>query len=151
VAQRIDEDERCKLDLPHQVETTFSYGVHQPDIDEDKANFELGLSGSNPLFCLTDICRALNIQNATQVAQRLDEEYRAMFDIGLKNGQEVTFVTKPGLYTVILLSDSPLTKPIQKWVTTNKDGCIYLSTLRASLLLNSLKNLSLNCLAFSPV
>lgn len=72
----------------------------------------------DPLFCLADVCKALNIQNVTQVAQRLDDEDKGMFDIGLKNKQEVTFITEPGLYTVILRSDSPMAKPMQKWVTS---------------------------------
>lgn len=44
----------------------------------------------DPLFCLVDICRALNIQNAAQVAQRLDEDERYMFNIGRQGN--TTFV-----------------------------------------------------------
>ncbi len=70
----------------------------------------------NPLFCLVDVCRALNIQNVTQVAQRLDDDERAMLNIGRQG--DTTFITEPGLYTVILRSNSLLAKPMQKWVTT---------------------------------
>lgn len=70
----------------------------------------------DPLFCLVDICRALNIQNAAQVAQRLDEDERYMFNIGRQGN--TTFVTEPGLYTVIIRSDSLMAKPMQKWVTS---------------------------------
>lgn len=70
----------------------------------------------DPLFCLVDICRALNIQNAAQVAQRLDEDERYMFNIGRQGN--TTFVTESGLYTVILRSDSLMAKPMQKWVTS---------------------------------
>ena len=72
----------------------------------------------DPLFCLADVCRVLNIQNTTQVAQRLDDDERAMLSIGLKNGQNATFVTESGVYTVILRSESPLAKPMRKWVTS---------------------------------
>lgn len=71
-----------------------------------------------PLFCLADLCRALNLSNPTVVAQKLDEDECPKLDIGLKNGQYVNFVTEPGMYTVILRSDSPAAKPMQKWVTS---------------------------------
>lgn len=69
-----------------------------------------------PLFCLADLCKALNIQNTTQVAQRLDQDERSMLNIGRQGS--ATFVTESGMYTVILRSDSPLAKPMQKWVTS---------------------------------
>lgn len=48
-----------------------------------------------PLFCLTDLCKALNIQNTTQVAQRLDEDERSMLNIGRQGA--ATFVTESGM------------------------------------------------------
>ena len=70
----------------------------------------------NPLFCLVDVCRALNLTNPTMVGQRLDEEERPKLDLGRQG--ETTFITESGLYTVILRSDSLLAKPMQKWVTS---------------------------------
>ncbi len=37
----------------------------------------------DPLFCLTDICKALSLSNPTVVAQRLDEEERTKLDLGV--------------------------------------------------------------------
>ncbi len=71
----------------------------------------------NPLFCLADICKALNLTNPSRVAQRLDDEDKANLELGLA-GSNPTFVTESGLYTVILRSDSLLAKPMQKWVTS---------------------------------
>lgn len=71
-----------------------------------------------PLFCLSDLCKALNLSNPTMVANKLDDEDKPKLDLGLRNGQQATFVTEAGMYTVILRSDSPLAKPMQKWVTS---------------------------------
>lgn len=71
----------------------------------------------NPLFCLADICKALNLTNPSRVAQRLDNEDKTNLELGLA-GSSPTFVTESGLYTVILRSDSLLAKPMQKWVTS---------------------------------
>lgn len=70
-----------------------------------------------PLFCLIDICTALKLSNSSSVAQKLDDEDKAKLNLGLP-GQQPIFVTEPGMYTVILRSDSPLAKPMQKWVTS---------------------------------
>jgi anti-repressor protein len=69
-----------------------------------------------PLFCLADLCRALNLTNPSMVAQKLDEDERPKLDLGRQG--ETTFVTESGLYTIILRSDSPMAKPMQKWVTS---------------------------------
>ena len=71
-----------------------------------------------PFFCLVDLCRVLSLSNPTMVASRIDDDFKAKFDLGLKNGQDVTFVNESGMYSVILRSDSTIAKPIQKWVTS---------------------------------
>lgn len=77
------------------------------------AKNELG----EPLFCLGDLCKALNLSNTTVVANRLDEEEVTKLDLGGRAGL-TNFVTESGMYSVVLRSDSPLAKPMQKWVTS---------------------------------
>lgn len=69
-----------------------------------------------PLFCLADVCKSLGLSNPSIVAQKLDEEERPKLGLGRQG--VATFVTEPGMYTVILRSDSPKAKPMQKWVTS---------------------------------
>ena len=69
-----------------------------------------------PMFCLTDICKALEIKNATDVAKRLDEDERTRLNLGRQG--ETNFITESGLYTVILRSDKPNAKKFRKWVTS---------------------------------
>lgn len=69
-----------------------------------------------PMFCLTDICKALEIKNATDVAKRLEEDEVTRLNLGGRVG-ETNFITESGLYAVILRSDKPNAKQFRKWVT----------------------------------
>ena len=69
-----------------------------------------------PMFCLIDICKALEIKNATDVAKRLDEDELTRLNLGSRAG-ETNFITESGLYAVILRSDKPNAKKFRKWVT----------------------------------
>lgn len=69
-----------------------------------------------PMFCLTDICKALEMSNPTMVAQRLDEDERTKLDLGRQG--ETNFITESGLYAVILRSDKPNARKFRKWVTS---------------------------------
>ena len=70
-----------------------------------------------PMFCLIDICKALEIKNATDVAKRLDEDELTRLNLGGRAG-ESNFITESGLYAVILRSDKPNAKKFRKWVTS---------------------------------
>jgi anti-repressor protein len=70
---------------------------------------------NEPLFCLVDLCNALELSNARVVAQRIDEDELRKLDLRGQVG-ETNFVTEAGMYMVILRSDSLMAKPFQKWV-----------------------------------
>ena len=70
-----------------------------------------------PMFCLVDVCRALEIKNATDVAKRLDEDELTRLNLGGRAG-ESNFLTESGLYAVIVRSDKPNAKKFRKWVTS---------------------------------
>ncbi len=69
-----------------------------------------------PMFCLSDICKALEIKNVTDVAKRLDDDERTRLNLG--RAGETNFITESGLYAVILRSDKPNAKKFRKWVTS---------------------------------
>ena len=71
-----------------------------------------------PMFCLVDVCRALEIKNATDVAKRLDEDELTRLNLGGRAG-ESNFITESGLYAVIVRSDKPNAKKFRKWVTSD--------------------------------
>ena len=68
-----------------------------------------------PMFCLIDICKALEMSNPTMVAQRLDDDERTKLDLG--RAGDTNFITESGLYAVILRSDKPNAKKFRKWIT----------------------------------
>lgn len=73
------------------------------------------MKDGEPWFCLADVCRVLGIKNPSQMADRLDQDERTMFDIGRQG--KTWFINESGLYNVILRSDKPEAKPFRKWVT----------------------------------
>lgn len=83
-------------------------------------------TSEDPLFCLADICRILDLQNPTTVKNRLDPEDVQLIDLHALNYTEgiafgntkTNFVTESGFYDVILQSSSPKVKPFRKWITS---------------------------------
>lgn len=88
---------------------------------------EVRVSGTSeePLFCLADICKVLDLQNPSTVKNRLDAEDVQLIDLhalnyteGMNGNSKANFVTESGFYDVILQSSSPKVKPFRKWVTS---------------------------------
>lgn len=83
--------------------------------NEEFGEVRTAVINDEPMFCLIDICKALEIKNATDVAKRLDEDERTRLNLGRQG--ETNFITESGLYAVILRSDKPNAKKFRKWVT----------------------------------
>lgn len=72
-----------------------------------------------PWFLLADLCDVLGIANARNVAARLDDDMKGVRPMDTPGGrQQMTFVTEPGMYDVIVRSDSALARPFRRWITT---------------------------------
>nr|DAU33810.1 MAG TPA: repressor domain protein [Caudoviricetes sp.] len=84
--------------------------------NEEFGEVRTAVVNDEPMFCLIDICKALEIKNATDVAKRLDEDERTRLNLGRQG--ETNFITESGLYAVILRSDKPNAKKFRKWVTS---------------------------------
>ena len=76
-----------------------------------------------PLFCLADVCRALELTNPTMVAQQVCEEFElpklnlGSFDTGF-GVKEMTMITEQQMYFVMSSSRKPNAKPFRMWVNT---------------------------------
>lgn len=70
---------------------------------------------NEPMFCLADVCKALELTNSRSVADRLEDDERCKLDLPRQG--ETWFVTESGLYAVIIRSDKPNAKKFRKWVT----------------------------------
>lgn len=73
-----------------------------------------------PLFCLVDVCRALEIDNASQVKQQVCEEFElpilkiSSFDTGF-GIKDLTMITEQQMYFV-MLSRKPIAKQFKSKV-----------------------------------
>lgn len=90
-----------------------------------KDSFEIRVAvdeNNEPLFCLTDICRALEIQDANGVKNAIDAEFGkgGRFNLTpLKTAggiQNFIMITEPQLYFVLMRSNKPNAKPFRMWV-----------------------------------
>ncbi len=88
-------------------------------------NFEIRVAvdeNNEPLFCLADVCKVLEIQNVTDVKNAIKREFDDGIDLtypifdSLGREQNATFVTEPQLYFVLMRSDKPNAKEFRKWV-----------------------------------
>ena len=71
--------------------------------------------GDETWWVLKDVCDVLGLSNPSIVADRLDEDERAKFDLGRQG--ETNIINESGLYNVILRSDKPEAKKFKRWVT----------------------------------
>lgn len=76
-------------------------------------------TADNPLFCLTDVCKALDLQPSA-VMRRLNNGVISSNPISDSLGRQqiANFVNEDGLYDVILDSRKPEAKAFRKWVTS---------------------------------
>ena len=70
-----------------------------------------------PWFCVPDVCKILDLKNPTVAAQRIDEEDKAKFNLGLINSEFVNFVNESRLYQLIMRSKKPEAKMFIRWIT----------------------------------
>nr|DAV67661.1 MAG TPA: repressor domain protein [Caudoviricetes sp.] len=72
-----------------------------------------------PLFCLTDVCNALEL-NSSDVRKRLTDEVVSIHPISdsLGRQQKTNFINEDGLYDVVLDSRKENAKRLRKWVTS---------------------------------
>ena len=58
-----------------------------------------------PWFVLADICKVLAIRNVGDTSSRLDDDVKGVATVDTPGGQQqVTIVSEPGMYEVVLLA-----------------------------------------------
>lgn len=80
---------------------------------------ELRVAGTadKPMFCLADVCKALDINNSRDVRKRLDTKGVDSTDTLTEGGmQQLTFIDEPNLYRCIFQSRKKEAKAFQDWV-----------------------------------
>lgn len=85
--------------------------------NEQFGNIRIAGTNDNPLFCLVDVCRVLEIQPSV-TKRRLKQDGVNLIKVTDACGREqlTTFITEQNLYKVIMRSDKPQAEPFQDWV-----------------------------------
>ncbi len=87
-------------------------------------NFEVRVAvdeNNEPLFCLSDVCKILELANPTHAVNAIKSEFElptlnvGSFDTGY-GVKEFTMITEPQLYFVLMRSDKPNAKPFRMFV-----------------------------------
>ena len=84
-------------------------------------------TADNPMFCLNDVCRVLDIQSSKDVKSRLNDHGVDSIPVWVQTGTkkdgtpalrqtDMTFINEMNLYKVIMRSDKPQAEPFQDWV-----------------------------------
>ena len=84
-------------------------------------------TAENPMFCLNDVCRVLDIQSSKDVKSRLNDHGVDSIPVWVQTGTkkdgtpalrqtDMTFINEMNLYKVIMRSDKPQAEPFQDWV-----------------------------------
>lgn len=71
-----------------------------------------------PLFCLKDVCAALDLGNASQVKTRLSRDGVTTNDVidSLGRTQHVLFINEPNFYRCVFQSRKPEAEAFQYWI-----------------------------------
>ena len=89
---------------------------------------EIRVTGSSdePLFCLVDICKVLELNNTSMAKRKLKAMGIKIFEVRSeltnKHGKTIafmdnlTFISEQNLYRLIMRSTKPMAEPFQDWV-----------------------------------
>ena len=101
--------------------------MNEIKIFENPAFGKIRTAGTSegPLFCLADICKAVELTNPSSVKGRLDVGDVQLIDLHALNGENAdmvgntiaTFINESAFYDVLLFSSSVKVKPFRKWIT----------------------------------
>lgn len=87
--------------------------------NEEFGEVRTAVVNDEPMFCLSDICRVLEIKNVSDCKSRLNEKGVVITDT-LTNGgnQKMTFINEPNLYKAIFQSRKESAERFSDWVTS---------------------------------
>lgn len=87
--------------------------------NEDFGSVRTITKDNEPMFCLADVCRALDITHVTDVKSRLKQDGVGTSEVidSLGRKQNATFINESNLYKVIFQSRKPSAEKFTDWVT----------------------------------
>ena len=87
--------------------------------NEDFGSVRTITNDNEPMFCLADVCKALEINNVSQLKTRLKNDGVITNEVidNLGRKQTATFINESNLYKVIFQSRKPSAEKFTDWVT----------------------------------
>jgi prophage antirepressor-like protein len=85
----------------------------------DNSNYEVNILIENgkPLFRASDIAKILNLTNIHKSIRDYDNDEKVLTKSSTLGGiQETTFLTKHGIYRLLMRSNKLIARPFQKWI-----------------------------------
>lgn len=87
--------------------------------NEEFGEIRTVVANNEPMFCLSDVCKALEISNVGNVKQRLSEKGIHTADTPTNGGmQKMTFISEANLYKTIFQSRKESAERFTDWVTS---------------------------------
>lgn len=76
------------------------------------------VQNGEPWFVAADVCKALDLGDTHKAVERLEEDEKGRNSIPTLGGnQDMTIVSEPGLYSLVLGSRKPEAKAFKRWIT----------------------------------
>lgn len=76
------------------------------------------VENGEPMFVAKDVCAVLELKNPRSTLALLDEDEKGVHIVDTPGGeQQMTIVTEPGFYKLVMRSRKPEAKAFQRWVT----------------------------------
>ena len=86
--------------------------------NEEFGEIRVIMRDGEPWFVAADVCRALDINNVSDAVARLDNDEKGFVLTDTPGGkQNVSIISEPGLYALVLSSRKPEAKNFKRWVT----------------------------------
>lgn len=91
--------------------------------NENLGEVRVAFIDNEPLFCLSDVCKILELSNSRMVAEAIKNEFEGCkldsHPFETAGGiQHLTIITEPQLYFVLMRSNKAEAKEFRKWVNT---------------------------------
>lgn len=126
----LSEETMAKVDKALEISLALKKNPEEEKRGEDEVN-ELQIFNSNefgeirtvvengePMFCLVDVCRALDLKNPRDVKTRLNEKGVVTADTLTKGGmQKLLYISEANLYKTIFQSRKESAERFTDWVT----------------------------------
>lgn len=84
--------------------------------DAKFGDIRVKIRDGEPWFVASDVCKVLELTNPSTAVQRLDDDEKSKFNLGLSGGS-TNVVNEYGLYNLVLSSRKPEAKEFKRWIT----------------------------------